>query len=371
MQESGVTARALAHELEVERSDVEAWIKGKEQPNTGTFRKLAKALNRPTIYFLQPAPPAGSQVAAKFRRHAGRGLSRGLTKEEDRFLRQARRFQAVVTWLRADESDLPSPVLPLAERGEKPADAAKRVRSWLKWTAQKNQVEATEAQVFNELRLRLEQAGVLVMLLPLGDGACRGFSLYEESAPLLVVNSAQTTPARVFTMLHELAHLLRSESSFDDDFDDDSQLERWCDRFAAAFLLPAAAVRQYVNSRFGADGVGTLSQARTFANRFKVSLAAACIRLAHLHLTQIDLYAQIPKRDHWKTPGSGFNPDPGTAAKRLREYGFGIVREVMDAESHKTLKRHDVQRYLSLGDDHYQDLSGRLSHIDADQYQDA
>ena len=371
LDEAGLTNRGLAKQLDVKAADVKNWLAGDAQPNTGQFRKLAKILNRPTVFFLQPTPPKSASVVAQFRHHVHLASSRTFNKKEDKALRDARRYQNVVSWLRRDD---PAFDPPACTTKDKPSAASEKVRAWLEWDlVEDQQGQSTDNKVFTRLRERLEGRGLLIMLVNLGQDGCRGFAIADTHAPLILVNSAQTPAARSFTLLHELGHVLNDDSSFDDSFEvDASGLERWCDRFAATFLLPASEVRAYVKGRLGGS-VRDLSQAGQVARRFKASLAATCIRLNELSLSESDLRWTVPAKDHWKPADeSGFNPDPGTAANRVREIGLGILREVFDAEDRADLKRHDVQRYLSLADDHYEDLLHRVrDSASDDHYQDA
>lgn len=78
-------------------------------------------------------------------------------------------------------------------------------------------------------------------LLPIEGDSLRGFSLHHDHVPLIFVNWAVRHPAaRSFTLLHELAHLLRGVDKACDKHDLQSRTseEAWCNRFAAAFLMP-------------------------------------------------------------------------------------------------------------------------------------
>lgn len=56
-------------------------------------------------------------------------------------------------------------------------------------------------------REAVEGLGVMVLMLPMGEESCRGFSIWNDVAPLIAINTAWLPEARIFTMLHELAHL--------------------------------------------------------------------------------------------------------------------------------------------------------------------
>jgi Zn-dependent peptidase ImmA (M78 family)/transcriptional regulator with XRE-family HTH domain len=362
IHDAGFDEAAVAKTLKVPTSTVRAWTKGNELPLTGQFRQLAKLLNRPPSFFLQSEPPPTPTTAPRFRRHAASGDREPLRPEEARALRTARLLKAVVRSLRDGRDDFDLPAFPtfLPTRG--PASAAAEFRKYTRWKVTEQQQAKTPSRAFSLLRDRLEEFGFLVMLLPLRREGCRGFAFFDDIAPLVAVNSAQTFEARTFTLMHEIGHVVLKEDGFDETYDADTKREQWCERFAAAFLLPEAAVEQFVSTTLGGE-VRDLSDARRAASRFRVSLTATCIRLEELNLApRGGLVRLIPHNDYLKPDDEGgFNPDPTTAGKRLREYGPAVVGEIMLAEDAGQLRRHDVQRYLRVTDEKYADLAGRLS----------
>lgn len=69
----------------------------------------------------------------------------------------------------------------------------------------------------------------------------RGFVLYDEYAPFIFINNNDTISGKIFTIIHEIAHILIGKSaSFDlrklQPSSDDT--EKYCDRVAAEFLVP-------------------------------------------------------------------------------------------------------------------------------------
>ncbi len=76
----------------------------------------------------------------------------------------------------------------------------------------------------------------------------RGFSLYFDVVPVIVVNGADAARGGLFTLLHEYAHLLLHTGGLCDTVTDlgattpDRRLEARCNAIAAAILMPAAAV---------------------------------------------------------------------------------------------------------------------------------
>lgn len=117
---------------------------------------------------------------------------------------------------------------------------ASEVKSW------------TEA--VGELRRRIERLGVIAVIngvvgnntsRKLDVQEFRGFALTDPYAPLIFVNGADAKSAQMFTLAHELAHVWLGRegegiSGFEGIFPGNQRVEKFCDRAAAEFLVPAA-----------------------------------------------------------------------------------------------------------------------------------
>jgi Zn-dependent peptidase ImmA (M78 family)/transcriptional regulator with XRE-family HTH domain len=367
LEEAGLTTSELAARIGVGVELVVAWLEGADSPSTTHFRALAKEFNRPPTFFLQSAPPAKPAVPPSFRHFAGSATGRAFTKEETKYLRLARRMQRVVSWIRAGSTDGTKFDLPRYRTTARANVVANRLRLDLGWDIDQQRACRDAAQLLARLRPVVEDRGVLVMVVPLGRNGCQGFALLDDRAPVIAINSAQTAPARVFSLMHELAHLLLRESSFDLEYSAATETERWCEVFAATFLMPADDVRALVHRQHGGR-VEDLGRAGAVAKWFRVSLTAACIRLGDLSLAPKTLTSAIPRRDDFKSADdTGRNPDPTTPATRLRELGRAAIADVIGAEESGLLRRHDVQRYLDVGATHYDNLAERIRNLSSDE----
>jgi Zn-dependent peptidase ImmA (M78 family) len=107
-----------------------------------------------------------------------------------------------------------------------------------------DQANAKDARVFYVLcRKHIEDKGVFVLhdSFPYEDGS--GFCLSHPTHPLIVVNTMQQTRGRrLFTLAHELGHVLMRKSGISDPFVSRNATERLCNRFAASFLVPSSFV---------------------------------------------------------------------------------------------------------------------------------
>lgn len=71
----------------------------------------------------------------------------------------------------------------------------------------------------------------------------RGFAMADEYAPILFVNSNDTKEAQIFTLIHELVHILLNESGISDNsINTQNSVEIFCNRLAAEVLVPAEKI---------------------------------------------------------------------------------------------------------------------------------
>lgn len=94
---------------------------------------------------------------------------------------------------------------------------------------------------------KIEDIGVLVVRQgdlggtkhPLSVAEFRGFALFDPIAPFIFINQADAPSARLFTLIHELAHIWIGQSGVSDaSIHADRKEEILCNAVAAEFLVP-------------------------------------------------------------------------------------------------------------------------------------
>lgn len=354
IDERGVTVEELAQSLDLELQTLQAWLAGDKQPTTGQWTRLADKLKRSRSVFLLPQAPKPS-IPPDLRTAAGR-RSHALEPEELLQVRRARRLQRYLASLLA-ESGNAADTIPQMRPGSDSESAATRLRTWLGVSVEEQLAWETSSAALAGWRDALESHGLLVLQLQLGKEGARGLSLLDDVAPLIAVNTAETNEARTFTLMHELAHLaMRSEAACalpPSATGSSWSMERWCDRVAAALLLPRKAVRREVARLLRAPRPPTddLGLARRAASRFQTSLRAAAVRLIELELAERTLYDVIertyPNQDRDKPRGGrgGGQPAP---QRRLSELGRRTSETFLDALSTRRMTERDARDLLRL-----------------------
>ena len=164
-------------------------------------------------------------------------------------------------------------------------------------------------------RTRIEELGIFVFSTKLPREDCRGFSFGADSAvPVIVVNDEELPQAQIFTLLHEYAHLMRRDSAIclEDEESDRGQVERFCNQFAAAVMMPPDAVDEAITrTRVDPERDGwSVESITSVARRLKVSRLSFAIRLRDLGYDVVGLYEEMEQE--WRG-----------ATWRVREPGGG------------------------------------------------
>lgn len=357
MVQSGVTAKALAAEIKRDQQAVMSWLAGTDRPHGGDLKRAALVLGRSPQFFRLPKPP--DLKTSSVNRRAALIDSEGATPQELMSVRQTARLQTISRFS-ADALNLSPPQLPTPT--ESASDYAKVVRQWLDWDIVSDQIKATsKGRVFRNLRRSVEAAGIIVFLQNIGDDNSRGYSIPDDLVPTIFVNSGFTLASvRSYTLLHELAHLGRGDAALH--HERSKNVERWCEKFAASFLLPADSLEEYLQkgvvSKTAPD---ELRRIRLISNRYGASWESVAIRLEELGLAATGLRDKVlekePKDTGFATPDS---PSRTTEVRRLDEYGGEFTRLVLSAVQVKKLSNLDAHKYLRVSEQQLESMAALI-----------
>jgi Zn-dependent peptidase ImmA (M78 family) len=201
---------------------------------------------------------------------------------------------------------------------------AARVRSYLGISLEQQAAWRDDEEALKQWREALYHAGIFVFKDAFREEGFSGFSLYDEVFPIIYVNNSSAKTRQIFTLFHELGHILFHTSGIDP-LDDayvehlparSQQIEVLCNRFAAQFLVPDRA--------FEAAFTGQSPSERTaeiLAARFHVSREFIFRRFLDRGLITDGDYTRAARR--WasqKQEGSGGNPYWSKLAYLGREY---------------------------------------------------
>lgn len=161
-------------------------------------------------------------------------------------------------------------------------------------------------EIFRTLSERIEQMGVMVMVngivglnthRKLDYHEFRGFALSDPFAPLIFVNGTDTRAAKIFTLVHELAHIYlgdRGVSAIRPRSTNEHSHERWCNVVAAEFLVPESSFRSAFVG-IGRTTPGLTTELERLARIFKVSTLVILLRINELGLVDFSNFDETYK----------------------------------------------------------------------------
>ena len=239
------------------QAEIEAWESGSEFPTWRQLERLARdCYHRPTAIFFLTAPPDEQIPGAEFRHLPETALS---DLEPDTWLaiRQARARQLDLAELAPfDVTSERLIVRDLADSAT-PATAdtlAATARDYLKVSLNDQMGWKSVEDALDNWRDAVQSAGIWVFKRRFKQKDVAGFCLHDSQRPLVYLNNGQPKVRQIFTLFHELAHLLfefnhleRSDIGYYLDSLDgyDRDVEIACNRFAGEFLVPTSHFREF------------------------------------------------------------------------------------------------------------------------------
>ena len=185
----------------------------------------------------------------------------------------------------------------------------------------------------------------------------RGYALTDTPLPVVGINGSDWINARIFTLLHEFAHLLLGKPGISDQKDypksvksPDQRVERWCNAFAAEVLVPRKSleslpeVRAVSSSKSWSD-----SELEDLANKFSVSRAVILGRLLTIGKTSEEEY--WPRLEALrKAAEEAEKPSVPVPVPRrvVRAVGKPFARIVVGAYDREAITSSDLAEYLGM-----------------------
>jgi Zn-dependent peptidase ImmA (M78 family) len=203
-------------------------------------------------------------------------------------------------------------------------------------------------------RFLLSDAGLFVSQVKFPREEMRAFCRSRNGHHLIVLSSRDVPSARSFSLLHELGHLLLGGDAMCKPTswaeETGSGAEPWCNRFAAAVLLPRLELQANPRYHELIAGNVTLGSGRALASEFGVSELAMFRRLETFgEITNAEYRALQDEADKdWESKegsaNSGILPPP---KKVVYAESPLFVRQVFDAFSAGDLSYREMGSLLN------------------------
>lgn len=309
---------------------------GTDLPKFSELKKIAQKLQVPYMIFYSPEAPKYFKPRDIKMRHLLQ-RSDSLDPQSWHLIMWALRAKDLYEIL--SEGEKTSEKLKSLISSEKNVNIlATRARELLGVTVDQQLHWGSVFEAYKTWRAAVERLGVIVLQGRSDLNDFRGFSIIDSEPYMIVINKAdEFTSPRIFTLMHELGHILLGEPSLcsqDDIFHAQRGIEFDCNRFAAALLMPAKAVAEHpIVKQTGKHDWDDDRLIKLASRVFKVSRMAMAIRLVELGFMEQAWYeSRLPD---WEVrpekPGFGRLDDPikRMAITALNANGFRFTSAVL------------------------------------------
>ena len=248
-ESQGYSIDDVAQHLKREPAEIAAWEAGTDAPTYAQLEDLAyKLYKRPLAVFFLPGPPVEPSVKKEFRSLPEFELDQ-LAADTRYQIRIAHAYQISLRELNEGVNPAARKIfrdvrLSDTANVDKSADS---IRSYLGITLKAQSAWKTNDDALKFWRNAVEEAGIFVFKHSFKQKSISGFCLVDDEFPVIYLNNSTAKTRQIFSLFHELAHLLLSVnaiSKFDRAYVEqlppkEKRIEQFCNALAAEFLIPS------------------------------------------------------------------------------------------------------------------------------------
>lgn len=277
----GLSPDEAAEIIGITRAELDDLEGETQQPTLTKFEKIASTYKLPLATLFRRTPPPKPPELPDFRTFEGAPPQASF--EFRVALSNVRSLQATLRTLRSDDDNFHVAAIRQYDIARDPFEQGEAERQAIGIKVDR-QLQWRPGEGFRHWRAVIERLGISVYLQKFELNDCRGCALLEDGVtPAIVINKAEESEnARTFTLIHEYAHLLARRPGISD-LNRRNPTEVWCNRFAAAFLMPVAALRRVLPIWPDQKQDWNDETIREAARELKVSAQALAIRLEELN----------------------------------------------------------------------------------------
>lgn len=306
-----------------------AWEMGEDSPTFGQAQSIAKYTHIPFGFLYLKEPPKEELPIPDLRTIDDRRVVE-MSPELRDVVRQIMQKQAWYKEYLTIQQALPLEFVGRFTRRSDVHDVVDDIRNVIGVPLP---TKGSTSEYFSNLVHGAENAGVLVMRSGVVENytrrtlkveEVRGFAICDELAPVVFVNSADSEEARLFTLIHELAHLWINSSGISNLEGDRRDEEIFCNDVAGEFLVPRLRFME-----LWSDENTPMGNIEIIRSELHVSIVAAARRALMLGKITKEFYWQLHHRyAHKKSKGRG-NYHNNVNARNGRLLGSAVKAEAL------------------------------------------
>lgn len=347
------STRDVQDRIKIDSAKIDSWEKGEDYPSITEAKKLASLYKLPFATFFLATPPTSEPRPYTDRRTKSDSiygpLSYELWAEIERIIGNRERILDLV-----DDEDLELyEMIPVVDSDASIEQVGDTIRTFLGITLPFKNKTAYENNSYKYYRTLIESKGILVSQISgVSINEMKGISLYYDSFPAIAVNNKDYDRSKTFSLIHELAHLVRRSSSLcliDFDERNDSE-EKTCDAIAAEVLMPRNSFLLVVEDAAKQHHEYSEEFLNYIADRFGVSIFSVIRRLYETKTINkkayISIYNEFSRQFEEKQAEIDF-------ANENKEFRIPFYKRYLNKEGYlytRTILTSYSKGYMSYGE---------------------
>jgi Zn-dependent peptidase ImmA (M78 family)/transcriptional regulator with XRE-family HTH domain len=295
-ERSGLALEDLALIMKRDPDELRMWEAGKSFPPYTALEDMAyRHFKVPLAIFFFPAPPEIDDPVGNFRRLPEYELER-FSPDTIQKIRLAQAYQDSLEDVFSDSMSKR-----MIHQDLKPGEhslevLAEKARKYIGITMSEQFNFRSNDHAFKAWRHALENAGVFTFKDSFKDRFLSGFCLVNKQYPIIMLNNSNSFTRQIFTLIHELGHILYGVNGITDTDEyylqllrnNEHRIENECNRFAAEVLVPIKQFQSEI-SFFKEEGLDAIPE---LASKYSVSREVILRRLLDFKLIDNIFYSE-------------------------------------------------------------------------------
>ena len=333
-ERAGLSTEQVAKKLPVKPDRVEEWEAGETKPTFLQAQKWASLAHVPFGFLFLQQPPVEQLPLPDLRTVGGIAPQRPSLELLDTVRDSIRKQDWYLEYLQHQEHQ----PLAFVGRFNCRSQVAEVVNDIRRILGVNPDIARLDYDKYSRALIEAaEAAGILVMRsgIALGNthrklevSEFRGFAISNAYAPVVFINNSEAPTARLFTLLHELAHIwIGSSGVSDGNTANGRDEERFCNAVAGEFLAPEAQFR----ALWDAD-VNWEDNLAPLATRFhisKLAIGRRALDLGYISQAQYSAYYRMILKAFQDEKGGAGDYYRNTTAKNSPRLSKAVLTEAM------------------------------------------
>lgn len=337
-----------------------SWLDGTQKPTLNELQKFAQRFYVPLGYLFLPTPPKEADIIPLFRASNNKKISLNIRD----MIREMEDRQDWLSGYLRDQGFDKLDYVGIYHENAIANNISNKIRELLHLSVNWAFEHKTVEEALNDLTRRVEDKGAIVCFnsvvgfntsRPISVAECRGFTLVDEYAPFIFINSKDAKSAQIFTLIHEFAHILTGYSAGigTEDIARTSTPERLCDQVAAILLVDEELLKEEWNK------IG--ENYKILSKRFKVSRFVIARRLKDIGLISERHYFAL--YNEWMDEpinASGDNKGGQFYATAIKKCSRTFLIHLNNAISSFKIQNIDAYRLVGLKGDTFRQVTNKI-----------